>query len=675
MHTITLQIDRTGTSSDHELSPEVKYKVCCQNMPGIDLQIDCDQASFNQHKEMLRTDSNDEQIRQEGITFFQQLMTKIFDDIQPLAIEASKYSDQWLHLRVLTNEKELVQLPFELALTPKGLQGQQIKPWLLNPQQLTTLTREVKQVAAPSYTWPHIPMILFAWADPGKSVPADEHFSALRDVVKELVCPMPNNPEPVADISQMITVLKNASLKSINDAVKKGIDNNKPYTHIHILAHGDKDPFDKIDNYKIILHQNEDANEPYYATGEELAMAILEVDVDTIRKPAILSLMTCDSANTGSVALPVGSLAHQLHESGIPCVFASQFPLSIPGSIKLVSALYSKLLLDGEDPRKALYHTRKAVADKTVHDWASLVAEVRFPFNIDEQLKDYRLKQMLQSLKTSNAWAEHVLKYRNDISPQKFDAVLADVSERLDKSIKDQSKLFAEVTSQDTNNDRYAEHSGLLGSAYKRKAEHLFRLAGMNTELSKSLLEKSDEALVTSRDWYSTGFDKVKMNHWVGIQYLSLRAITNESLKDEENKDFFATIRVMAQDDAKEKNKPMTRIWAWGTLMEIYLLQPLTCPEAEFDAQAIEALPKAKTYVTNIAKAGGSFLGKRGVDPDDIIFAQKSTCSQLERYIFWWPQINKATHIEKLKKMAIELREILPGSDWKTRLALEEKTV
>ena len=85
-------------------------------------------------------------------------------------------------LRLLMADKELVQLPFELAMTPKGFQGQHSKPFLLNPQCLATMTREVKQVAPPDYIWPYKPRILFAWADPNDEVPYEDilrHFGIL----------------------------------------------------------------------------------------------------------------------------------------------------------------------------------------------------------------------------------------------------------------------------------------------------------------------------------------------------------------------------------------------------------------------------------------------------------------------------------------------------------------
>src|SRR5688500_10936572 len=107
MHTITIQIDRTGTSHNHELSPNTKYIASCENQPTIDLSIDCDQSTFNAYKEMLRYEMVEEASRKKAISFFESLITKLFDDIKPLCIEGNKKSsDSWLHLRLTTNEKE-----------------------------------------------------------------------------------------------------------------------------------------------------------------------------------------------------------------------------------------------------------------------------------------------------------------------------------------------------------------------------------------------------------------------------------------------------------------------------------------------------------------------------------------------------------------------------------------
>ena len=54
-------------------------------------------------------------------------------------------------------------------------------------------------------------------------------------------------------------------------------------------------------------------------------------------------------AKSPAVTIPGASFAHALHQSGIPRVVASQFPLSVEGSVPLANALY-KGLLWGEHP-------------------------------------------------------------------------------------------------------------------------------------------------------------------------------------------------------------------------------------------------------------------------------------------------------------------------------------
>lgn len=652
MHTLTIEILRIGQPHDHSLSKKTKYIALCGTHPSLDFSVGCDQLTFDRYKEMLRYFESDEKTRQEGINFFEQLMTKILDEIEPLRVEGQ--TEDWLHLRLVMTPKELAQLPFELALTPKGFQGQHSKKFLLNPQRITTLTREVRQVAPTRYSWPHKPRILFAWAEPDDTVPHEAHFAAIRDIVKHFAIPIKDNAEPIPDLAPLITPLRRASLKSINNAVKAAIDQGNPYTYIHILAHGSKPDTDGAEEFTLVLHDNDNPDKSYNTNGEELAIAILEIDQNITRFPAVVSLMACDSSNEGSISLPAGSLAHQLHQSGVPCVFASQFPLSTEGSVKLVSTLYQKLLIEGYDPRKALYQTRMDLFNSKTHDWASLVAYVRFPEDIDDQLIDNHLKILLQSMKTANAWADHLLKHKNDLNPETSAAVFTDINDRLDGSIKDLKALF--LTDINTKKIRYAEHFGLMGSAYKRKAEHLFRMADIKKEPVESLYRKSREALSSSRDWYLRGYEK-QINHWTAIQYLSLTAIINGTLAGSAEKDIWTITRILAEDDTKETKDPMSRIWGWGTLAELYLLSPLRLPadQPDIDQEIVSAKASASKYIENISKAEISFIDNTLIKKEEILFAKESTFRQLERYISWWPAMLHSSSISVLKNMANEL--------------------
>ncbi len=653
MHTLTIELLRVGKPHDHALSKKIKYIALCGSHPPVDFSINCDQDTFINYKKKIRYFESNEQERQEGIHFFENLITKILDDIEPLRIEGQ--TEDWLHIRLVMTPKELAQLPFELALTPKGFQGQHSKKFLLNPQRLTTLTREVRQVASTRYSWPHKPRVLFAYAEPEDKVPHEDHFAAIRNILKYFAIPINNNIEPVPDLVPLITILRKASLKSINEAIKAGIEEKQPYTFIHILAHGSRSVNGGSEMYKLILHENNDINKSCEVDGDELANAILATDGNRAIFPAIVSLMACDSSNEGSIFLPAGSLAHQIHQSGVPCVFASQFPLSTKGSVILVETLYRKLLVEGLDPRKALYHTRMELFNTRVHDWASLVSYVRFPEDIDEQLKDNYLEILLQSMKTSGAWADHVLKYSDELNLANKESLFDDINNRLDESIKNLKDLFQ--TDINRGKERYAEHFGLLGSAYKRKSEHLFRMADIKEGQKEAFYKESKTALLLSREWFLKGYEQ-QINHWTAIQYLSLTAIITGSLKQPADNDIWTITRILAEDNIKENNDPINKIWAWGTLSELYLLSPLKFSEdlSGIDKEIIiSAKKKALQYFENIAKAEISFINHPVNIKEKIQFALESTLRQFKRYIEWWPVLIPSASTKMLKESAEEI--------------------
>lgn len=675
MQTITVKIERSGTLSGHQLSPNVEYIAACDDQPSSSIKIGFDQAIFNQRKEKLRYFNVAEVDRVESIAFFGQEMKKILDGIGTLGIEINRQNVP-LHMRLIIEARELVQLPFELTRNLEGVSGESTIEFLLNPGRLFTMTREVRQPGHVEYAWPVVPRILFVSANPHEKVPHQEHFEVLRDIVKELVGPIKATAEPIPDIPEMLSVLPQASLRSIKEAIKQGIKQNKPFTHIHILAHGGKDANSlAAEEFKLLFHDNQDAKQPAFVGGNELAMAILQTDGDKVSYPAVVSLMACDSANTNDLMLPSGSFAHQLHENGIPCVFASQFPLTIPGSIDLVKVLYEKLLFDGEDPRKALYAVRKELSKKNNHDWASLIAYTRFPANIDSQMKDYRLKVYFQFLKTSNNWSEHILTHRNSLPSEKQESVLDKISNRLEISISNFEKLFMEWKKTEVDGDRLAEHSGLIGSAYKRKAEHLFRLANFyrekaetpDADAAKKLNEqaldeeqKSRDSLKVAKNWYEAGFNNRPQNHWTGIQFLSLTAITKGTLESVAN--VASVVKFMAEKDEGAAGDPITRIWAWGTLIEYYLLESLTAPQNDVAGVKGMAFVKAEAFATRLAGAISEFTFDPRIQKNNIVFAQESTLRQIDRYTWWWPVMYKDTFRPELTGMAEQIKKILKSA-------------
>ena len=285
------------------------------------------------------------------------------------------------------------------------------------------------------------------------------------------------------------------------------------------LLTGKKNSDPAAEQFLLVL--NGEANEKaHYTDGNELTNALSVQTEDARYVPPIVTLVACDSGNIGSPVSPAGSLAHCLHQSGVPCVFASQFPLTQDGSVMLVECLYTQLL-QSSDPREALYDTRSAINTAGTHDWASLVGYARFPEDIDDQMKDVRLKIMLQFMKTSNALADHVIRNISNLKKENTEAAFQEVSNRLNQSITNLTSLIDQSGKSSINKDRYAEHYGLIGSAYKRQAEHVFRVAAYQGNVTDASIKESLDALKNARDWYLKGYRYLN-SHWNGTQYLSL---------------------------------------------------------------------------------------------------------------------------------------------------------
>ncbi|MCX6266636.1 MAG: hypothetical protein NTW16_04670, partial [Bacteroidetes bacterium] len=298
--------------------------------------------------------------------------------------------------------------------------------------------------------------------------------------------------------------------------------------------------------------------------------------------------------------------------------------------------------------------TRKALFDARVHDWASLVAHIRFPEDMDEQLKDNRLKMRLESMKTTNAWADHTLRYRNVIRPGNNLPVSDHLTSRFGQSIKALTDLFK--TDINAGKSRYAEHYGLMGSACKRKSEYLFRMSQFNQDPQDGLMQASLESLKTSGDWYYQGYVK-QINHWTAIQYLSITAVIKGTLDKQEDRDVWTVTRILAESDSTEEKDAMTRIWSWGTLAELWLLYLLTLPAdlAGHDTDLTSAKEKATLYYDKVAKAKIYFAADVSVKQEEIIFAMESTQKQFERYIHWWPVMMPSPANGLLQEIALDL--------------------
>ena len=304
-----------------------------------------------------------DRLRQSAVSGLGEDMAKILKQTPSLLFELGQIrggdertSETVVHLRLRLGGSELSLLPFELALSPQAFPGEGLE-FCLQSTLPVVPTREIRRSRPLPVSWNQPEFrVLMITAAPGTTVPEREHAGELRKAVEPWVeWPerMPADAEPRAveearlgHVKQRLRILRDASIEDIKRECGR-----ERYSHIHILAHGDYRPLSDENRFGLALCDPSDRQKMQVVSGDQLAKALLteSADGNWRSQPVVVSLATCDSGNGGSVLVRGGSVAHDLHVEGIPWVFASQFPLTFGGSVRLVEELYPRLLR-GDDP-------------------------------------------------------------------------------------------------------------------------------------------------------------------------------------------------------------------------------------------------------------------------------------------------------------------------------------
>jgi hypothetical protein len=521
-------------------------------------------------------------------------------DLLPIDSFVDDGADAMLHVDLVTNPAELAMLPFELMKDAHG------KPLLVrkdgSPVELT------RRVRADSSTtdkrWPAQPRVLFAWASPQRKVPSDEHLKALRQALDRWVPAFAGVDEPEA-LGKVLTVLERATLRGIEEECRAAKAAGRPYTHVHLLAHGIMiDDGSDEQRFGLALHDWVDRTKTERAAPEALVGALGPLRGE----PVIVTLAVCDGANMQNSRIPEKSVAHELHVSGFPVVVASQLPLTSPGSTTMVATFYTALF-EGRDVRVALHETRLALYDdgrSTCPDWASLAVYVRLPERYEEYLAEVRLRSACLSLETASKLSGRLAKDQN-AKPE----LVGEVESRLLSDIKrlrayQADPLTVRLSALD------AETHGLLGSAEKRLAEHYQTLGPASAAASR-------EALKRSLEWYRLGHAQTVAAHWLGVQSLSLEIVLEGKVKDPAR--WYATL-VAAEAACAQSSE---EVWAFGSLAELWLIAK--------NVEGVDATTADVEALRCIATL------KKQVGTGDT-FPLLSTRRQLERYTHWWIKPN-----------------------------------
>jgi len=612
IRTVTVEFLRAGPPHNQLLSPLTQYLAVCGDAGAGVVTVPYEHAAFERRLKELRYETGDAGDRLAMLHEIGVDMGKVLGSVPglPGALTGDpNKSTTIVHLRLTLSASELAHLPFELAKAPVG-PGATAESWLaIQTRPPVCVTRNIRTVSAEGVVWPSKPRILFISSDPDR-VPFKEHRDALLTAIDPFRYPgeLKSKDDRRQQIGELLTILEDPTLEEVLRECHQ-----TKYTHVHIVAHGDQYR-SSPDSYGLVLRGQYDA-EPDVVSGERFCSALTSVGRDSIHRPTVVTVASCDSGNIGTVSIPGASFAHALHQAGIPLVVASQFPLSKEGSVPLAETIYQGLLW-GEHPLLLLQRLRAELHARytsTWHDWASLVVYEALPLKLGDQLYFLRYHQSRRAL---------------DAALEQIDLAVLGKSDQSLVKLNDAVEL---AVRQLPLEGQYAvECLGLRASANKRLAQAAFALSGRSSQGAGGwdqldLLEQAwgdyNEAvrrLLVKEGSEGTTVQRVATLHWVLVQAVCLNAVLGR--KPDEGR--WETAKFSA-DLYCAHNSPEERAYAFASLAELYLLRlaGASCAEKQKEIKA-SALSYAEQLV--------------GMYPFRSEFPVTSTLRQFQRYVEWW---------------------------------------
>lgn len=683
MRTITLELLRHGPANNQLLSPLTPYLALCENHAAVTLHVPFEHNQFLFRLKSLRYENGDHS-RLFHLNDTAKMLGDLLGQIPGLTAESNRVdgsAEQLTHLRLIVSASELALLPFELALSPNGMPGAG-QHLLLQPQMPVCLTREIRRVPGEQLRWPAKPRILFAAAAPkgdGRErgvgqIPLESHLLALRKVITPWVKYYDeSNADLRSDrIAEHLHFLPQASIDSIQEACASGV-----YTHVHILAHGlqREENFDK--RFFLALHNSTNPDAVDYISGERLATALRVAQTPDSRKlsrPVVVTLASCDSGNVGSVAGAGASIAHALHQAGIPMVVAGQFPLSFQGSVLLVECLYDGLLW-GTDPRRLLYDLRRRLYTqfRDTHDWASLTAYVSLPPDFDEQLPNVQISRAKGNIDVAMNHADQVSRrfFPQEIQSKRSQQASQPTTSEEDKLLVQNARQAMRVAKKRlerlliTIPEKKSRIYGLLASTEKRQAEVVYSSTN-SIAVDPNAQNESIELLRRARDHYWESFLLDRSSSWAVVQYLSLTLILKhlktieavdltqsqagnnmariDCTDEKDLNGLWSLAHQLSLYDLNGGEKEKT-IWALGNLIELDLLS-LLMHKGSDQPESGEAQNRALEYATRLIETAGRES-----------FEVYSTRRQMFRYMKWFGVLSD---VDSVKQLAEKIFNRLP---------------
>ncbi|MFP3552385.1 CHAT domain-containing protein [Paraburkholderia sp. SIMBA_049] len=672
MRKITLELLRHGPPHNQLLSPLTEYIALCENHSAVTLHV-----PFEHNQMLYRLRALSYQLGPEAREFQMgdtaRVLGQLLGEIPGLTADLNRQrtgtsdgdtAEQVTHLRLIISASELALLPFELATAPNGFPGEG-QALSLQTQQPICITRETRRVAQEYVRWPRKPRILFAFASPPdmEAVPAEAHLLALREALTPWLALSDDydDDKRLKIIGDRLSVLPYASAESLEDACAKN-----DYTHVHILAHGvqTNTPYDS--RFGLAFHSDRQPDGMEAISGDRLATILRtprHSQPGRFTRPAVVTLASCNAGNVGSVTGVGASIAHALHEAGVPLVIASQYPLSFGGSVVFVKDMYEGLLW-GEDPRKLVVGMRRRLHSyfKDKHDWASIVAYASLPPNFDAQLVDARIQQSMNCISIALNMADRAmsafLTSESQLPPVASGVENHARRDTLARAQQQVSEAKARLKlAIDEHPEQEARILELLASTEKREAQMLYH-STQQGKLDPSSKEGMQliSMLETSRNHYWSSYLKQRKSPSQLVQFLSLTLLLQYldrlprplDQPEQDMTSIWLSAHVQSLNDA-DHGERSNRVWAYGNLTELYLI-----------AKHIDGLPPAYCgdSLTNRAlEAARKLVSLAGSTSFEVF----STRRQIERYVYWFvPMVPDAYNIEAL---ATQLLKVLPACD------------
>ena len=680
MRTITLELLRHGPAHNQLLSPLTPYLALCENHGAVTLQI---KLEHNQLLHRLRALSYrlGEEARSFQLQDTARLLAELLASIPGLAADLHRCgvlpgeANAPLHLRLVLSASELALLPFELALSPPAWPGAG-QPMLLQQQTPMCLTRETRRFAENTLTWPKETRVLMVTASPAGLPPPPDlaHLLALRHQLEAWI-------GGSAKVAQHLTVLANATLADVAAACAA-----QDFTHVHILAHGGEHTDGYDTRFGLMLHDAANPQGPAdIVSGERLGSALRAqrrgggASGGGASCPTVVTLASCNSGAVGSVAGVGGSIAHALHQAGIPMVIASQFPLSFGGSVRMVETLYEGLLW-GEDPRALLVTLRQQLHTQfpETNDWASITAYSSLPADFERQLDAAQIQRAMSAINVTLDTAEALVGRLPKIDLNAPARAMAPDAPSGTPTAEAQAAAQAVLDANaaiDAALGRVQDAKGRLKAVMARRSDQKARVLGLLASTEKREAEFSHQRGLRSGDageraghaqamWASLSrasklyFDcySVARTPYFTTQYLSLNLVLQMGGKlpqlgeqpGRATDKLWDLAEVQALHDLQSTDTN-ERIWALGNLIELYLLAPAIPGVAE---RPVAWVQRASDTARQLLETSA-----------DCAFEVFSTRRQISRYVGWYAQITARGQAwrPQVLQAAKSIQDLLPA--------------